>query len=127
CSRMALGSTGTESRRTCRPRRSCGGMPRRGRPLTPPADVASTWLRSAERAKTLVGGTTDQRLETEPNRVSVRIGARRRLSLTQELLVDVQRFFHTYNYAICVWPMPRVLATYLVSIIHRRKHHRGRS
>ena len=75
CSRMVLGSTGTESRRTCRPGRSCRGMPGRGRPLTPSADVASTWLRPAESAKALIGGTTDQRLETEPNRIGVRLGA----------------------------------------------------
>src|SRR5262245_7200855 len=102
---MVLGSTGTESRRTCRPGRSCRRMPGGERALTAPADVASTWLRAAERAKTLVGGTTDQCLETEPNRVGVRRGAHRRLRLAEELLVDVQCLLHTYDYAICVWPM----------------------
>jgi hypothetical protein len=95
--------TESESRRRCRPGRSCRGMPRRGRPLTPSADVASTWLRPAERAETLVSGAPNQRLETEPNRVGVRLGARRRLRLAEKLLVDVQGLLHTANYAICVW------------------------
>ena len=38
-------------------------------------------LRTAKRAKTLVGGTADQRLETEPNGVGVCRGARRRFGL----------------------------------------------
>jgi hypothetical protein len=78
-------------------------MSNRGRPLTPPANVAGTWFRPAQRAQTLIGSTADQRLEAEPNGVSVGSDTRRRLRFAKELLVDVQRLFHTYDYAISVW------------------------
>ena len=60
----------------------------------------SLGLGSTESAESLVRAATDQRLQPESNRVSVRLDARCRLRLTQELLVDVQRLLHTSDYAI---------------------------
>jgi hypothetical protein len=45
----------------------------------------------------------DQRLEAEPNSVRVGFGPARRLCISQQILVDVERLFHTDNNAIAVW------------------------
>lgn len=57
-------------------------------------------LGSTEGAEPLVRAAPNERLETETNRLGVRLNARRGPSLAQEALVDVKRLFHTSDYAI---------------------------
>jgi hypothetical protein len=61
------------------------------------------WVGAPERTKPLICRLTNQRLEAEPNRVRIRLGTARRLRTSQQIFVDVERLFHTYNNAISVW------------------------
>jgi hypothetical protein len=51
------------------------------------------WLGASERAEALVGCVTDERFQPEANSVRVGFGARCRLGLLQEALVDVECLF----------------------------------
>jgi hypothetical protein len=91
-------SRGSESRPMCRRGPSRSGVLGGRRLFTSSLDVASARLRAAKGPKALIRGMPDQCLEPEPNRIGVGFGARRRLSLTQEALVNVESLLHPYDY-----------------------------
>lgn len=69
--------------------------------MTPPND-ASPELRSTKRPQPLVRTTTHQRLQTETNSVGVGLRADGEPGLAEQILVDVQRLLHTYDYAMSI-------------------------
>jgi len=102
---MAVYLTGSESRPRYRLRRSCGRV--RSGTLTPTPSFPRTRFGSAKRPKTLICAVTDQRLETEANGIRIGLSSSGRLGFSQQMLIDVQRLLHPYDYAICVWSNPR--------------------
>jgi hypothetical protein len=62
------------------------------------------WFGPAESPQPLISAVADERLETEPNGISIGPGPARRLGVSEQPLVDMEGFLHTYNCAIDVWP-----------------------
>ena len=76
-------------------------------PALTPAHVAGKSrvrvARAAERPQPLVRAVANQRLETETNGIGICLGTAGRLGVSQQPLVDMKGFLHTYDYAIDVW------------------------
>lgn len=60
-------------------------------------------LGPAKRTQTLVRPMANQGLETEPDRVGIRLRSRSRPGVALQALVDMKRLLHTDDYAISVW------------------------
>lgn len=78
-------------------------MPYWLRTLTPATNITSSGFRTAKQAQTLVRAAANQSFQTQTNRFRICLHASGQFGFFKEALVNMQRFFHTYKYAVSVW------------------------
>jgi hypothetical protein len=71
--------------------------------FSPPGYILSVRLCSGKGAKALISRVPDERFQAQPHRFRVCRGSASGFGLVEELGVDVEGLFHTYDYAIQVW------------------------
>ena len=72
--------------------------------LFPPArHILRIWLAPEEGPHALISRMPDERFQAQPYCFSVCRGAASSLGLLEEMLVDVKRLLHMYDYAIHIW------------------------
>lgn len=71
-----------------------------GRLFSPPRNILRVWLGSRQGLQTLVSGAAYQGLKAQPNSLGVRHRPASRLGFIKQRLVDIQRLFHMYDFAI---------------------------
>jgi hypothetical protein len=75
----------------------------RRRVFSPPRNILSVRFSAEKRAQTLISPVPDKRFQAQTDRFRVGSRSASGLSLLEQLLVDVERLFHMYDYAIQVW------------------------
>jgi hypothetical protein len=63
----------------------------------------SIWLCSRKGAEALISRVPDERFQAQTDGFRVCGGSASGLGLFEELVFDVERLLHTYDYAIQVW------------------------